>query len=273
MTTKAQLLRLFKESTPSWRSEATRYRYPRLVERFIDYVGAKPSYTKADAIRFLNHILNSGLSKNYARWSAYVLKQFYESLDLDFPLKATDLPQIEPGDVVAPLFGTEYIRSLIDAVKRKGDPKARAYLALSTAFGPRRSELASLSTKNINNGTITIKTMKHGEPRHLVIPEEVRPYITIYKFTPTHPQTMTNLFKRIQLLAGYKHGVHDGWHGIRRSLVTNLMSNGVQPHLVWAFMGWKLSSRLGILGEYTRPDPEVVQQVCYEKHPFLPLWR
>jgi hypothetical protein len=287
MLTKEKLLRHFKESMPIWRKKGTLYRYPRVIESFIDYVGVKEQYTRSDAIRFLNHILNSGLSKNYARWSAYILKQFYESLGIEFPLKSKELPQIEPGDVNAPVFNPEYVKSLVKAVKNKGTPMMRAYLSLSTTFGLRREELASLTNDSFSNQggfvddlkkaagvrDIIIRTVKGGEIRRFVVPDEIRPFVDGYNFHKVHPQTMTNLIKRIQFISGLKHEQGDGWHGIRRSLVTGLMSNGVPPSHVFSFMGWKLTSQFGIMGTYTRPDPKEVEELVYEKHPFLGLWR
>lgn len=273
MHTKVSQLKRFKESMPAWRSASTLYRYPRLVATFIDYVGVKPTYDKVDAMRFLNHIINSGLSKNYAQWSAYILKQFYESLGLTFPLKARDLPQVGPGDINAPVFAAAYVESLVKAVKRKGDPRMRAYLALSTAFGLRREELALLSSKNIDNGVVTFQAIKHGEIRQLTMPQEIQPYILGYELAPAHPQTATNVLKKIQLLAGYKHEERDGWHSIRRGLITGLVSAGVPISHVYSFMGWKLSRRLGIVGVYTRPDFKDVEEAVYAKHPFTPFWR
>jgi hypothetical protein len=212
MLTKEKLLRDFKDSMPVWRKELTLYRYPRIVETFIDYIGVKQTYTKSDTVRFLNHILNSGLSKNYARWSAYILKQFYESLGIEFPLKAKELPQVEPGDVTAPVFGPDYIRSLVEAVKGKGTPMMKAYLSLSTTFGMRREELASLTGSSFSNHTITIKTVKGGEIRSFSVPEQIRPFVDDFNFRKVHPQTMTNLIKKIQLISGFKHEQGDGWH-------------------------------------------------------------
>ncbi len=271
MTTKQALLKQFKENMPAWRSESVRYRYPRLVSHFIDYVGVKSTYTKADVLKFLNYIINSGMSKNYAIWSSYILKQFYEALGIQFPLRAGDLPKLEPGDVNAPIFSPNYVGSLIGAVKAKGTPMMKAYLALSTTYGLRRQELAGVSSRDMNDSIIRINTVKGRVVREHLIPEEIKPYLS-YEFRPIHPQTITNLFIRIQRLAGVDHGDREGPHSIRRSLVTELQNAGVPAHFVFSFMGWKLSSRLGIMGEYTRPDPVLRDSRIYEKHPFLRFW-
>lgn len=149
----------------------------------------------------------------------------------------------------------------------------KAYLALSSIYGMRRQELASLSTKSIDNSVIHIPTVKGGSMRAHTIPSEIAPYLAAYKLKQVHPQTMVNLFLRMQELAKLKHGEREGLHSIRRSLVTELLNNGVLVHVVYSFMGWKLSTRLGIVGVYARPDPKEVDRIVLSKHPFLSSWR
>lgn len=273
MLTKAFLIQQFKESIPAWRSESTKLRYPLLVGHFIDFAGVKPTYDKTDAMKFLNHIINSGLSKNYARWSAYILKGFYESLGITFPLDAGDLPP-QPGldEIIAPVFTANYVHKFIQVVKNKGSPQMKAYLALSTTYGLRRTEMANISSKDIHNSVIEIHTIKGGSPREHIIPVEIEPYLD-YKFKPVHPQTMVNIFLRMQELAKLKHGEREGFHSVRRSLVTELLNAGVPIHIAYLFMGWKLSTRLGIIGVYARPSPTEVDKVVMAKHPFLLHWR
>lgn len=271
--TKSQLISRFKETMPAWRSQSTLYRYPRLASHFIDFIGVKQVYDKADAMRFLNHIINSGLSKNYASWSGYVLKQFYESLGLTFPLQAGDLPKPSEDEIVAPVFSADYVHSLIKIVKSKGTPQMKAYLALSTTYGFRRQELADISSKSINDSVIKVPTVKGKVLREHLVPDDIAPYLAGYKFKPVHPQTIINVFLRMQELAKLKHGDREGFHSIRRSLVTELLNAGVPIHITYSFMGWKLSTRLGIIGIYARPSPLEVDKVVMSKHPFISMWR
>lgn len=270
MPTKSSLLRQFKDSLPAWRSQSVLYRYPRLVEHFIDYVGVKQTYTKADAMRFLNHMSQSGMSVNYIRWASYILKTFFESLGLTYPVGSGDLRKPRQGDVIAPVYSLDYIHTLVDAVRTKGSLQMQSYLAISTAYAPRRLEMARLSAKDISNGYINIQTVKGGLLRRHTLFTEITPYLN-YKFKPVHEQTLGNVFVRIQQLAGFKHEEREGWHGLRRSLVTELLNNGVPIHITYSFMGWS-PGRLGILGTYSKPQPELVDEVVHEHHPFLKLW-
>jgi len=274
MVTKSSLIKQFKDSIPAWRSQSTLYRYPNLVSHFIEYIGAKDSYDRADAMKFLNRIANNGQSKNYVRWSAYVLSQFYKSLGITFPLTPGDLPPApNPDELIAPTFSREYISNLIAAVKENGDARMKAYLALSTTFGLRRLELAKVSKGDISDGTIYIHTSKGGTPRTHLIPSEIKEYISGFDFQPVHPQSYIYLFSKMQKLAKLKHRNREGFHSIRRGLVTELLGAGIPIHIVYSFMRWKLSSRLGIVGTYARPKPEDVDRMVFEKHPFLSSWR
>lgn len=274
MVTKETLLRNFKESMPAWRSESTKYRYPALIGHFIDHIGAKSTYDRTDAMKFLNYMVRSGRSANYARWSYHVLRQFYKSLGIEFPLSARELPPLPGSDEInAPVFSREYVEALIAAVKRKGTPAMKAYLALSTTFGFRRMELAKMSSSAIFNGVIEVQAVKGGELRKHLVPEEIAPYLAGFQFPQRHEQTMVNLFHRMQSLAGLPQNIGDGFHALRRSLVTELTQTGLPLATIYTFMGWKLSSRFGILGVYTRIDSKEVCRVVYRVHPFLNAWR
>lgn len=271
MVTKETLLKNFQESLPAWRSQSVHYRYPQLVSRFIDFVGIKPTYGRSDAMKFLNHIATSGLSTNYVRWAYYILRQFYKSLGIEFPLTTRELPPL-PDEVNAPVFSHDYVGRLISAVKSKGDPSMRAYLALSTTYGFRRMELARFQNSNIYNGVLQVKTVKGGQLREHLVPKETAPYLTAYKFKKVSDQTLTNIFHRMQRLAELPQAEGEGFHAIRRALVTELLGAGVPIHIVYSFIGWKLSSRMGIIGVYARPDPKTRDDLIYSRHPFLQSW-
>ncbi|MHA1813648.1 MAG: tyrosine-type recombinase/integrase [Candidatus Thorarchaeota archaeon] len=264
---KRTLLRKFENSIPAWRSESTRYRYPNLAMSFIDYIGVKDRYTREDAIRFLNAMSRQGKSAGYIRWAAYVLRQFYKSLGLPPPLQPGEMPP-ESADVNAPVMSADDISKLVSFVRKDGI--AATYIALSTTYGMRRTELAKVSSADINNGTILVHTAKGGRPRTHLIPPEIRPYLDV-DLRPVNEQTLTNMFSRACTAAGVGNTGY-GFHSIRRSLVTELLNAGVPVHMVYDFMRWKISSKLGILGVYARPDPARVDEEVFNKHPFLKLW-
>lgn len=273
MISKQSLLKDFKESIPAWRSSSVHSRYPRLAEHFIDYIGAKSTYNRADAMKFLNYITRSGGSSNYVRWSYYVLRQFYKSLGIEFPLSARELPPLPgPDEMNAPVFTHDYVERFITTVKKRGDAGMKAYLALSTTYGFRRCELTRFQNSNISNGLLGVKAVKGGQLREHLIPEEIVSYIDGYHFKQVSEQTLTNIFHRMQKLSALPQNLGDGYHAFRRALITELLGAGVPIPYVYSFIGWKLSSKLGIMGVYTRPDPRTRDGLIYSKHPFLPLW-
>lgn len=273
MTTKASLLAKFMANIPAWRSASLKYRYPNLASHFIELIGVKEVYTKADAITFLNYLSNSGRSKNTVRWSAYVLRKFYEALGLDFPLKEKELPPLpNSSEISAPVFSVDEVQKLIKVVREKGTPEMKVYLALSTTYGLRRSEMEVIQKSDVALDKILIHTTKRGAPRWHIIPNEIG-FIAVYPFEPITGDHLRTLFLRAQRLARAGHEAGEGYHAIRRQLVTSLLGVGVPPPVVYDFMRWKLSSRLGIMGEYTKLDHNVVDRAVFKSHPFLEAWR
>ncbi len=272
MTSKQQIISRYKESIPVWLSQSVQYKYPRAVEQFVEYIGVKEVYTREDAIRFLNHV-SSATSNSYARWMAYILKQFYRSLGIQFPLAASEFPPSPaPEEMNAPMMSEVDIIRMIIAVKQRGSPKMKAHLALSTTYGLRRIELATVRFADITRNTVNIHTAKKGNPRQHLIPNEVREYIAGYGYPAIHEQSLTYLFHAMQMLSGLRHNDREGFHSIRRSLVTELVMRGVREPLVYNFMRWKMTSRLGVMGIYTRLDPAEVDRAVFEHHPFLSSW-
>ena len=274
MVTKKELLDKFRNDIPSWRSQSTRYRYPNLAENFIDCVGVKSSYDRADIMKFLNLLADEGKTKNTLRWTAYVLRRFFKSLGIEFPLSPEEFPpNPSDDDIQAPVLSRDDVAQLITSVRYKGTSRMKAYLALSTTFGLRRGELIRVNRKDIKNGKILIHTIKGGTPRSHLIPDEIKEHLDGYSFGPLHEQSLIYLFSRMQRLAELEHSNREGFHSIRRGLVTELLNAGVQIHFVYSFMRWKMATRLGTMGIYTRPDPEQVDKTVFKVHPYLKFWR
>jgi integrase len=274
MVTKKQLLDRFRNDIPSWRSKSTLYRYPNLVENFVDCVGVKERYNRADVLKFLNLLISEGKSKSYVRWVTYVLRRFFKSLDIEFPLSSDEFPPSpSEADIKAPVISRDALVQLIKAVKESGTSRMKAYLALSTTYGLRRGEMVKVEPSDIKDGRIVIHTLKGGSPRVHIIPEEINVYLSGYGFETIHEQTLIYLFPQMQELAGLAHNDREGFHSIRRRLVTDLLDARVPIHFVYSFMRWKMSPRLGTMGIYTRPDPGEVDRAVFKVHPYLGLWR
>lgn len=277
IATKQQLLEDFQSSLPAWRSISTLTRYPYIVGRFIEFAGARTDYSKADAMKFLNHLARGGAKNNYIRWTAFAVSAFYRSLGLPAPFTKGELPpRPQESELVKPALTTTQVIELIHVVKSSGTNRMKAYLALSTVYGPRAAELAAANLKNISGDSIIISTVKHGSIFSQPLPVEIRRYVHGYDFKPITTQTLGYLFQSMQKLAGHKHKPREGFHSIRRRLVRGLEDNGAKPRYINLFMRWSSASSFGIRGVYSHPDEsehEAAHKEIFTKHPFLKDWR
>ena len=77
------------------------------------------------------------------------------------------------------------------------------------------------------------------------------------------------MFERSMGDTGRKPGYGEGWHSIRRALVTALVNHGLDQYSVSRWMGWKLNDTAY---RYFRPDPVELDAKVYSHHPYLAVW-
>jgi len=63
----------------------------------------------------------------------------------------------------------------------------------------------------------------------------------------------------------------EGWHSLRRSVVTGLTNAGLAEVKMNAWMGWQYKGQ-DMTQRYYRPDPAELDLEVYALHPFLPYW-
>ncbi len=258
---------------PVWRSNSTRYRYPRVVREFLDSVGVKDKYTKQDIISFFNNEIKRGISPSSIRWKYYILRGFLESIGDTMLIKVDELPRI--SNINQPVLTKDDVVGMINIIKDKGTNSMKAYLALSTVYGFRRSELANIRNDSFSDGVIQIATAKGGAVRSHIIPENIVPYVSNYNFVNRSQSWFGDLFKHMGKLSGIKDVNGYGFHAIRRSLITEMLTSGVPVPIIVYFMGWNIRRALGgfgIAGAYFHPNKEEVDEVVFRNHPFLKYW-
>lgn len=271
---KEYLLNRYKKSLPVWQSESLRLRYPYLVSQFLDHAGIKKTYTKQDIISFFNHLSARGIANSTIRWSWSALKSFCEFNDCPMPLDAKSLPGVREVTLPdVPVMSKDKVGKMIKAVIEKGSPGMRAVLLLSTVYGLRRAEIGRVTKDSIKSGRLYVDTAKGGIKRWHTIPQQIRVYLKDYDYPRMSDKYFGDLFKRMQKLADIKTATHDGYHMIRRSLVTELLMADVPIAYVVTFMRWKQKSALGgIIGQYAKVPESTTDKVVFEKHPFLGFW-
>lgn len=273
-------------SSPRLRAPGTIKTYLFTGERFLKMLGDGKKPTENDLRRYFVKRRQEGISERTLRKEFFHIKKLCQANSWDFPFEKDDVPlPEEPVSTVA--LDIPVIEKLI-AARKKYTERERFFLAVSTIFGCRREELATLERRNIDDESIFIKTAKHGRPVKHLLPPELRKLSDDYRPRRHTADSLTEMFRRICHKAGVEHKSGWGWHSIRRTLVTCLVGlfpkNNLDPALIADYMGWAKSSLSGLFGGasmvgfYRRPeildsDPYGLDKIVFSIHPFLPLWR
>ena len=242
------------------------------IRKFVSFTGNKATYDKWDVRRYIAYLREAGYSSNYIKTAWYALKLFYESKDLDWDFKRSDTPKLERDEVKKIVMPPDDVKKLILYTKVNGFPEEKVILALSTTYGLRRAEIASIRNENLDTDTILIKTKKHGETRRHLIPSEIA-FIKNFNYDKKMPSvsTISTIFDNLCLRAKIKRQFRQGIHSLRRSLVVALTDAGIPELTMKNFLRWRV--RRDIAQEYYRPDYRKVDTLIFSKHPFLKYWR
>lgn len=249
------------------------YQYLLLSRRFLDGAGGNPEGYIAQFVAGFH-------SQNSRRFAYYVIRRLFEANGWPW-LTGNRAPW--KGQVIAPMLSVEDIELLI-SVRDSLQPRDVGYLALSTTYGLRRGEMASMRQENFANGRMSVQTLKHGMFRDHMLPREISPYVRAVQ--RLDPSQVSISFQRMCRAAYLETEPRAGFHSIRRALITELLKD-CSPVAVSVFLGWKrpkffataaeeemLSPLVAsVMGTYARMTTRDVDEEIFGKHPFLHLWR
>jgi len=268
------------------RSKDTRKAYFFFIEKFLFFAGLKDSYDEFDIRKFCAQLEKEGKSRSYINSAFSAIKMLLRAKKQALLISSRDiLPKVE--EIEQPAMASEDVRKLIKAVKLEGTEKQNFYLALSSMYGLRQSELGAISQGDINllERTILIKTKKGGRTRKHYIPDEILPIISGFSssLSSNGASDLNMMFKRICSLAQVKRKKRESWHSPRRRLITELITRGVKREEVANFMRWKNTAGItqhrsrndptAMVDKYYHPEDEAVDQEIFLKHPWLEDWR
>jgi len=250
----------------------TRRQFISAARRFVGFAGEKESYGREDVLAYFRHLEERGYK--------------FEEAGLEWQLRPRrDLPPLVEEELQRPLFTRTEVVRLITRARENCDERQCAMLALSTTYGLRRAELAQLALEDVDveAGTITIRTKKHGHLRTHLIPQEVKPWIESYSFKPLAPRSLSLIFTEICRRTGVERPPRSGWHSLRRTLDSELLFGVVPPEeyrAMWPiycydFMRWRYRKEVefGMHSIYGRLTPERVDRAIFSVHPFTPYWK
>ena len=223
-----------------------------------------------------------------------VIRRVYAVNGIPWEFNRGEAPPVKQRDEYRPQLAFEIIQGMVEAAKAgRLYPAQQTFLALSTTYGLRQMEMANIRSKDINlhRHSIYIATLKSGRERYHIIPPEIQPYIASYDFDNGYAaSSIETFYKKALIGAGYPELAkvkRVGWHAIRRSLVTGLTDNGLDPFKLAAFLRWKSVSReLAMPSRYygnvvlsSKDSAPMLQEAASDEeifakyHPFLSYWR
>lgn len=254
-------------------SQHTVHAYLGQAERFLDFAGTKPRYTKQELLSYVDTMVKDKYKgKSITTILAGVRSLFYSN-DIPWPLDRRDLhlglpedddggPVLPPGDVAKLIAG---VRSASDLPFT-----AIAVTALSTIYGLRPTEISQTLAAGIDGKHLEVQTAKGGRRREHVIPIEIS---AVLHFKPYKIGTdsLHKWFDNLMVAYVRKPLPREGWHSVRRSVVTGLYKAKVPGEVIHSWIGWRaIGKNIGL--RYFKPEPAEIDQEVYQSHPFLKHW-
>lgn len=262
-------------------AETTIDRYMKLVRQFVKAVGKEKNFTREDIVKHLAKLRMGGAKNNYLRYVMITLKRFYKANKCAWDFDKMDLPRKEEPN--RPMYTLEEEKRILKVAKEKGT-KPYAIVRLSVHTGIRRIEIKNLNLKDFHPPTLFVKTAKHGKPRDRELDNEtiraVQEYLATRKgkakehpalFLASHRNprrfSLSGLSKLLRVIRK-EAGVHKpaGYHGARRTFVTQGIESGITESDMKDYMGWKSRKAMDA---YILLNPRKVRKRVRRMHPFL----
>lgn len=287
---KAEILERYTRGLSS--NGKARRQYIRYAEEFLEY--SDGDFSRETISKYIERLKKklkySDGSVNYVfRVIRTMFSRSLEKEGAEWPFRRGESPVIKEDNILAPALHPQTLGRIITAVRDSGEPPTRAFLALSTTYGLRKTELVGLNGQDIRlkDQTIHIATAKHGRERTHLIPDAIVPFLKGFDFGETRSDNyIFSLWYQVEQSIKMKHTAQVGWHSVRRSLNTMLLR--VLPEAtVMSFLRWKqrtsshmpyrYSAQVFVAeeGETTEVvgDALDVDNEVFRVHPFLEYWR
>jgi integrase len=246
-----------------------------VVVKFEGLCGIKNKYDRSDVISFLAYLRGEGYKQSSIDVMIRPVKLLAQIQKWPDGFPRLAMPKVRSSDVRRPFLNHDEVCEMIRRAKKFCNRRELAYLALSTTYGLRRAELATLE---INDGEVTVDTVKGGVVTTHIIPDQIKPYVDGYRCAAIRYVAL--IFRRICEKVGMDglSGRRYGWHSIRRALATELMEVEMRASIlnIVRFMRWSddaLRGEFGMLVVYARRDQAKIDRSIFKVHPFLDSWR
>lgn len=273
--------------------EAREFR-PATVTNYLSYVaraeralGHGAPWSKAEIRGLLDTWKGAGSKAGVLRMAVAAMRAAHAHADAPWEFSPRELRLGTPATSGGPVLSAADVGRMIVAVRQNviaadatGRPDALRLAkttALVTVFGLRAEEVRGLlavqipptpPTPALQPPYLEVQTAKHGEVRRHTVPPEVRRYLAA-----AAPREVKNtaVYAQFKRALGFVRPARDGegWHAVRRAVVTGLLEAGLGLEDVQKWIGWKANGSMAF--RYYRPSD--LDAKVFAVHPFLKYWR
>jgi len=244
------------------------------AKAFLEFSGVKSEYTRADVLSYVDHLIAEKKKRKTIDLTLASIRALFRALVIPWPLtRAGTHLGLRDADEGGPVLPIEDVVKLIAGAKSAKPRLFATIAALSSTFGLRPVEIQAALQQGCDGQRLVLQSAKAGRVRNHQIPATVKPYLS-FPITKISRARLHEIFQELMTVhvRAVKRG--EGWHSIRRALVSELQMNGVPLETISRFMGWKLPAK-GVpetAFRYFRPEAARVDTEIYAKHPFLSFW-
>lgn len=222
-------------------------------------------YSREELLRYVEHLtVQRGQKPASVQTALSALRSLAAANGWAWPLGKRDIHLSDP-DEGGPALDPADVGKLIAGARHAGSPAVQV-VAISTTWGLRAVEIETVLGAGMDGAVLDIQTGKGGHRRRHQVPTALAEYLT---FAPMAlgRRALHDLYRRLMREHVRPPRAGEGWHAIRRSLVTGLVGAGVPEPTVYRFMGWRISHT-----PYRYHRPPSLDPTIYRAHPFLPFW-
>jgi len=271
---KDEILKAMREGMAG-SSEHTISQFISITERFWKY--SRGDLSRSSVVKYIQHLEREGYAASTRKQQFVVIKRIFDFAKVEWPFGKrvpADVPTAVPDwEVVKVVFTLDEVAAMVAAARN--NPQWAALLCVSTVYGLRRVEIMNIQPEDIDlkRGLLRIMTRHGGQLREHAIHPHLVPHLEAYPCGLYSDNMLSSIFHQIEVAAGMEKKEGSGWHGIRRTLLGELVNAGLPLPLIYSFMRWKLSVQFGMLGTYYNVSPAEVDEKVFEAHPFLEMWK
>ncbi len=260
-----------------------------IVRRFVEEQGWHESASRALAAH-MRDLEGRGMKPGTVDQVYRTVRAFYRRLGLQPPRVSGH--HYDPMDSSRPALDQGLIRQMIAAATAgRIVPQHAGYLVLSTVYGMRATEMASVrgADVDLSRERFHVRTAKGGRERWMWLPPQAAAYLPGHWpiASESHVEASFGRIWDIVLEADRPRGV--AWHSVRRALVRDLREQGVDATDVERFLRWASGGSRRMVQLYERPNeivsatgeretvtiPEGTREAdaaVWDRHPYLHLF-